>query len=135
MGYSLLGRVVGEGDALFDVAAQALDGSLEQGLFLVGEVDEGVDGPLDAVGLRTCQHDGTVLTEGITHAKLNGDGEEVDTGLLADLLAARNAGEVDVAGLDEALDARGGLEDLLGEPKRQLVPGGAEKLPSPRAYL
>ncbi len=62
-------------------------------------------------------------TQGTTYAKLNGDGEEVDAGLLPDLLAARNAGEVDVAGLDEALDARGSLEDLLGEPRRQLVPG------------
>lgn len=50
---------MGKGDALLDVAAQALDRSLEQGLLLVGEVDEGVDGPLDAVGLRTlsaCRH-------------------------------------------------------------------------------
>lgn len=66
-------------------------------------------------------------TKGTTYAKLNGDGEEVDAGLLPDLLAARNAGEVDVAGLDEALDARGSLEDLLGEPRRQLVPGGGLK--------
>ena len=75
------------------------------------------------LGYKPCQHVGTVSAKGTTYAKLNGDGEEVDAGLLPDLLAARNAGEVDVAGLDEALDARGSLEDLLGEPRRQLVPG------------
>jgi hypothetical protein len=59
---------------------------------------------------------------GTTYAELDGDGEEVDASLLADLLAARNAGEVDVAGLDEALDASGSLEELLGEPRRRSAP-------------
>lgn len=56
------------------------------------------------------------MTQVLTYAKLDRDGEEFDASLLGDLLASRNAGEVDVAGLDEALDARDGLEKLLGEP-------------------
>lgn len=48
---SLLGRVVGELDALLDVALEALDGRLEQRLLLVGEVAEDVDGLLGTVGL------------------------------------------------------------------------------------
>jgi hypothetical protein len=50
-----------------------------------------------------------------TYAKLNGDGEEVDTSLLSNLLTAGNTGKVDVAGLDKALLALDGLENLLGE--------------------
>lgn len=50
-----------------------------------------------------------------TYAKLDGNGEEVDAGLLGNLLAAGNAGEVDVARLNKTLLALKGLEDLLGE--------------------
>lgn len=50
-----------------------------------------------------------------TYAKLNGDGEEVDTGLLGDLLTTGDTGQVDVAGLDEALGTLDGLQQLLSE--------------------
>jgi len=48
---SLLGRVEGELDALLDVALQALDTSLQQLLFLVGDIAEDVDCLLGTVGL------------------------------------------------------------------------------------
>ncbi len=55
-GYSLLRGVVGKVDALLDVALQALNRSLEQGLLLLGDVADDVDGPLGAVGLGRCQY-------------------------------------------------------------------------------
>ena len=109
---------MGKVDALLNVALQARDRRLEQLLLLLGDVAEDVDGLLGAVGLHGCQStcpSGIVRGEE-TYAKLNGDGEEVDASLGLDLLAAGNAGEVDVAGLDEALGALEGLEKLLGEP-------------------
>lgn len=50
-----------------------------------------------------------------TYAELDGDGEEVNASLLRDLLTTGNTGEVDVGGLDKALGALGGLEELLSE--------------------
>ncbi len=50
-----------------------------------------------------------------TYAKLDGNGEEVDAGLLGDLSTAGDTGEVDIAGLDEALGTLDCLEQLLGE--------------------
>ena len=47
----LRGRCVGELDALLDVALEALDGSLQKGVLLVGNVLEGVESLLGAVGL------------------------------------------------------------------------------------
>lgn len=61
------------------------------------------------------------MTALVTYAKLNGNGEEVDASLLGNLLTTRNAGKVDIAWLHEALDARGSLEKLLGEPEQQLA--------------
>ena len=51
------------------------------------------------------------------YSKLDGNGEEVDTGLLRNLLAAGDAGQVDVARLDQTLLALEGLEDLLGKAR------------------
>lgn len=56
-----------------------------------------------------------------THAKLDRHGEEVTAGLLGDLITARDTREVDIAGLDEALGAREGLEQLLGESGQENV--------------
>jgi len=89
---------VDEVNALLNVALQTLDSSFEQRLLLIGEVTQDVDGLLSTVG-----------------AKLNGNREELNAGLLSNLLAARNARQVDVAGLNKALGALGGLEKLLGK--------------------
>lgn len=51
----------------------------------------------------------------VTYAKLNGNGEEIGTSLLGDDITAGNTGEVDVAGLNEALFALDGANDLFGE--------------------
>jgi len=50
-----------------------------------------------------------------THAKLDRDREEVALDLGSDLLAAGNARQVDVAGLNKTLFALDGPEDLLGK--------------------
>jgi hypothetical protein len=50
-----------------------------------------------------------------THAELNGDGEEVGARDLGNGITASDTGEVDEAGLDNALLALGGLDHLLGE--------------------
>lgn len=52
---------------------------------------------------------------GKTYTELNGDGEEVDTSLLGNLLTAGDTGEVDVAGLNEALGTSSSLQELLSE--------------------
>lgn len=52
---------------------------------------------------------------GSTHAELNGDREEVDTGSFGNWLTAWNSRKVDVAGLDNTLFALGGFDDFLGE--------------------
>lgn len=67
------------------------------------------------------KHGGRGWGSGVQYSKLNGDREEVDAGLLGNLLAAGNTGEVDIAGLDEALGALHGLEKLLGEPLAKAV--------------
>jgi len=58
-----------------------------------------------------------VYRVGNTHAKLNGDREEVNADLLLDLLTAGNTGEINVAWLDEALGTLDGLEELLSESR------------------
>ena len=50
-----------------------------------------------------------------TYAKLDGNREELGAGGLGDSITALNTGKVDEAGLDNALLALGGLDDLLGE--------------------
>jgi hypothetical protein len=107
---------VGKVDALLDVALQARNRRVEQLLLLLGDVAEDVDGLLGAVGLEVCQSVSNGSGGGNTYAKLDGDREEVNANLGLDLLAAGDAGEVDVAGLNEALGALEGLEELLGEP-------------------
>jgi len=52
---------------------------------------------------------------GTAGAKLDGYGEEVGAGGFCDSVAAVDTGEVDKAGLDDALLAVRGLDDLLGE--------------------
>jgi len=47
-----LGRVVGEVDALLDVALEALDSLLQKRLLLVGDALQGVGGLLGTVGLK-----------------------------------------------------------------------------------
>ncbi len=57
----------------------------------------------------------------LSYAKLNGDGEEVDTGLRLDLLTAGDTREVDIAGLNKALSTLGSLEQLLGKPTKVML--------------
>jgi hypothetical protein len=118
--YLLLRGVVGERDALFNIALQALDCRLEQGLLLVGDITQDVDGLLSPIGLVRCVSInqftfGTGRWEEMTYPKLNGDREEVNANILMDLLATRDTREVDIAGLDETLGALGSLEELLGK--------------------
>jgi hypothetical protein len=53
-GYLLLRGVVGKVNTLLDVALEALDGSLEESLLLLGDVAEDVDSLLSTVGLWIC---------------------------------------------------------------------------------
>lgn len=54
-----------------------------------------------------------------TYAKLDGHGEEVAADRLRDVGTARDAGKVDEAGLDKALGALDGLEELLSEAEKK----------------
>ena len=58
-----------------------------------------------------------------TYAKLNGSGEELDTGGLHNLITAGHTGQVDKGGLNDALLTLGSLDHSLGEafPKTMLV--------------
>jgi hypothetical protein len=103
---SLLGRVVDEVDTLLDVVLETGDSLLQETLLLAGDALERVVGLLGSVG-----------------TKLNGDREEVDANLLGNGLAAGNAGEVDVAGLDETLLTLGSPQDLLGEAEASVGHG------------
>ena len=113
--------VLDELNTLLDVALEALDASLEEGLLLLGNAAEDVGGLLGTVGLyRVCQccwyyNEKTIES---TYAKLNGGGEELNTGRLGDLLTTGDTGQVDVGGLDEALLALGGLDHSLSEAMR-----------------
>lgn len=53
----------------------------------------------------------------ITYAKLNGNGEVLDTNGLRNGVTAGDTGKVDVARLDDTLLTLGGLENLLGETR------------------
>lgn len=53
----------------------------------------------------------------MTYAELDGDGEELAASLLSNSSAAGDTGEIDEAGLNKALLALDGLEDLLGEAR------------------
>lgn len=127
---------MGELDTLLNVALQSRNRSLQKLLLLLCDVAKNVDGLLSAVGLRICQYGSVEVWTGdrmeccATYAKLDGNGEEVDTGLLGNLLAAGNAGEVDVARLNKTLLALKGLEDLLGESiTRQSLTFGLSSVP------
>ncbi len=111
---------MGERNALLDVALQALDGSLQERLLLLGDVTKDIKGLLGAVGLqsRLAWFPGWHgVPEGSTYSELDGDREEVNASLLGNLLSAGNTGKVDEAGLDEALGTLDSLEDLLGEAR------------------
>lgn len=96
--HSLLRGVANEFNALLDVALKVLVASLEELLLGVVGLGDNVDGLLGTVG-----------------AKLDRNGEEVHTSGLHNGLTALNTGQVDERGLDDALLALGGLEQLLGE--------------------
>ena len=109
-----------EADALLDVALEALDGGVQKGLLLVGDARQGVLGLLDTVGLMQSQQGDSTAYQvlegrGDAYAKLDGDGEELNTRGLGNLITARYTGQVDVAGLDEVLLASSSLEHLLRE--------------------
>ena len=116
MGESLEQGAVGEADTLLDVASQTRDALVQQLLFLGSDVTKDIDGLLDSIRLqRRLESGGNAGKQRSTHSKLDRNGEEVEASLLGDLGAARNTGEVDVAGLDDALGALDGLEEFLGE--------------------
>lgn len=97
--HSLFGRrVLGELDALGDVALQAVVASLEQLLLVVVGAADDVNGLLGTAG-----------------AKLNGDGEEVGASGLSNGITTLDTWEIDKAGLDQALLALGGPDDLVGK--------------------
>jgi hypothetical protein len=102
----LLGGVMGKLDTLLDVALEALDSLGQETLLLLGNALQGVDGLLGTVG-----------------AELNGDGEEIAASLLSNSLTTGNTGQVDVAGLYEALLASSGLENLLCEAETSVGHG------------
>ena len=113
----LLGRVVGEGNALADVALKAFNCLLQESLLLSGNALQRVVGLLSTVGLRSegVSKAERVKEENCTYAELDGNREEVDTSLLGNGLTSGDTGEVDVAGLNEALLTLDGAENLLSE--------------------
>lgn len=116
----LLGRVVGKVDTLGDVALEALDGLCQERLLLLGDALQGVSGLLSAVGLCTISNAQSVIKgRNSTYSELNGDREEVAASRLGNSLTSRNAGKVDVAGLNEALLALDSPEDLLSESAKR----------------
>jgi hypothetical protein len=97
--HSLFGRrVLGELDALGDVALQAVVASLEKLLLVVVGTADNVDSLLGTAG-----------------AKLDGNRKEVGASGLSDGVTTLDTGKVDKAGLDEALLALGGSNNLVGE--------------------
>lgn len=122
----LLRGVVGKFDTLLDVALEALDSLGQETLLLLGNALQGVDGLFGTVGLERSGQSFTIRGHGfceegleLTHAELNGDGEEIAASLLGDSLTTGNTRQVDVAGLYETLLASSSLENLLGEAKRR----------------
>jgi hypothetical protein len=95
---SLGRRVRDELDALGDVTTEALVAGLEELLLLLVGAANDVDSLL-----------GTAGTE------LNGYREVLSAGGLGNGVTTLDTGQVYIAGLDDALLALGGLDDLLGE--------------------
>lgn len=111
---SLLRRVENELSTLGDVALETAVASLEELLLVVIGLADDVNGLLGTRGLSSV----SLVLFGLadsTYAKLDGDGEEVDAGGLCDGLAASNTGEIDEAGLNDALLSLQGADDLVGE--------------------
>lgn len=99
--HSLFGRgILGELNALGDVALQAVVASLEQLLLVLVGAADNVNSLLGSAG-----------------AKLDGNGEELGAGSLSNSITTLDTREVDEAGLDEALLALGGPDDLVGESR------------------
>jgi hypothetical protein len=114
-GNSLLGRVLDELDTLGDVALETSVACLEELLLVVVGAADYINGLLSTTGL-----DGTSVCDQnqdrvSSYAKLDGNGEEVCSSDLRNGFTARHTGKVDKAGLDDALLALKGLDDLLGE--------------------
>jgi hypothetical protein len=113
-GESLLRWVVSEVNALLDVAFQALDASLKQGLLVFIDARKHIDCLLGTVGLTFCQSR-LEHWRNRAYPKFNGNGEEVAASLLGNCLTTWNAREVNKAGLDKAFFALHGPDDLLGK--------------------
>jgi hypothetical protein len=95
----LLGRrVLGELNALGNVALEAVVAGLEELLLVVVGAADDIDGLLGTAG-----------------AKLDGNREELGASGLCNSIAALNTGKVHEAGLDKTLFALGGPDDLVGE--------------------
>lgn len=92
------GRVLGELNALGDVALEAIVAGLEKLLLVVIGTADDIDSLL-----------------GTTGAKLDGDGEELSASGLSNGVTALDTGKVDKTGLDETLLALGGPDNLVGE--------------------
>lgn len=108
---------MGERDTLLNIALQALDSGIKKRLLLVGDVGKDVNGLLGTIRLDVVSSPSSSLKKKGrgTYSKLDGDGEEINTSDLLDLLTTGNAGKVDVAGLNEPLGPLGSLEQFLRE--------------------
>jgi hypothetical protein len=112
-GDSLWGRVLDEFDTLGDVALKDIVASREKLLLVfVGAADD-IDGLFSTAGLWLCQCMIKTSRKESSYAKLDGNGEEVGSSDLCNGIAARHTGKIDKAGLDDALLALEGLDDLL----------------------
>ena len=107
---------MGELDALGNVTLEAVNSLGEESLLLLSYASERVGGLFGTVGLQELV---SVIKHTVarTYAKLNGNGEEIGASLLGNGITAGNTGEVDVAGLDEALFALNSTDDLFSEAR------------------
>lgn len=87
---------------------------------MVVRTADDVDGLLCTTGLleeisKVAGHEKTPSPCRVTYTKLNWYREELGSSSLSNRVTTRDTGEVDVARLDNALLALGGLDDLFGE--------------------
>jgi hypothetical protein len=111
--YSLL-RLLNKVNTLLDVALKVLVAGLKELLLLVVCLADNINGLLGTVGLFKVS-DSSKNVQSFTYAELNRDGEEIDASGLLNSITTLNTGQVDEAGLDDALLALGSLQKLLGE--------------------
>lgn len=111
-----------EVNALLDIALEVLVGDLEQLLLVVVGLADYIDRLLGTSGLYKVSVV-TGLYSNNTYAKLDWNGEEVDAGSLRNTIATSNARKIDEAGLDDALFALNGLDNLFGEPETSIGHG------------